>query len=854
MRDVSCFYAGKAAFERHLKDNGVDCASECLVTINAVGTMPDASVEIAKDIRSVLPRAKIRGLSSCLLRGEYTTTESGVLVTVSIMDKVQCDIALLDATGFDPDKMAKTVADLINGKDKPQLASVFFSSNAALLDKFVEKYNSYAGSVPLVGGIVTSSGKVTGFVFNEHGYTEDGIFLNVWYGADFHVNSIVVNNIAPISEVFEITKVDGQNILEISGKPVGEFVKENLGFDYSLATDINAVLTQFPLVLEDNNHVTRFLCYKNETGQFNILDGVSIKSGDKFRIGYQSRASFLDDCADLADKLDNIPCEKLVCLSCIARTQMFKKMHNAIIESLNPCNPLVMYMGGEIGCSNGTNIVCQGTIVYLTVSESKDSRSGAVDRSKYAEAVKSDAATEQLYINILQKRSSQLLSSKEHLLRQLLEKERSMTSEMFLDPDTGLYNSEKFKADSKERQFDKLCLVQIEKSAQLSNYLGKEEYLKYFVQNARLFEDKLTKDLFLNADADKTSIFLYQLDYSNIILAAPASVSDERFKDEMSNLFVEFGKHYAYNDMVCINDFFLVIGYDSELLDKAQLMASESASSSKRFSIYEERKVEDSNFEESMQILSAINYAIENDGVEPYFQPIFDNEANCTKKFESLMRIRGADGKMWMPNQFLPIAKEYHLYLQLSSVMINKVIELFSDRTEAVSINLSALDINSDAVTSMVFQLLQRIKNPQNIIFEIIESDAFEDMNRLSMFIERLRRYNVLIAIDDFGSGYSNLLEIVKLRPDIIKIDGEIIRHLLNDEVNRNIIDVIVFMAARFGVDLVAEYAESEQIQKFLAEKGIRYSQGYFFSKPMPFDRIDAYLAEERQKHGNANS
>ena len=206
-----------------------------------------------------------------------------------------------------------------------------------------------------------------------------------------------------------------------------------------------------------------------------------------------------------------------------------------------------------------------------------------------------------------------------------------------------------------------------------------------------------------------------------------------------------------------------------------------------------------------------------------------------------------ANGKLWFPNQFLPVAKEFRLYLQLSCAMINKVFDLFENREESVSINLSAIDINSEMVTGMIYDRLGTLKNPGHFIFEILESDAFEDLNLLSDFIAKLRTYGVMIAIDDFGAGYSNLLEIVKLKPDIIKIDGEIIKHLLHDEVNRNIIDVIIFLAKRFSVDLVAEYAESKELQEFLESKGIRYSQGYYFSKPLPYSQIDAYLESERR-------
>ena len=147
----------------------------------------------------------------------------------------------------------------------------------------------------------------------------------------------------------------------------------------------------------------------------------------------------------------------------------------------------------------------------------------------------------------------------------------------------------------------------------------------------------------------------------------------------------------------------------------------------------------------------------------------------------------------------------------------------------------------------MIFDRIEKLKHPENFIFEILESEAFSDQNILTGFIQKVREHHVKLAIDDFGSGYSNLLEIIKMRPDIIKIDGEIIKNLLNDPMNRQLMDVIIYMSNVFNVDLVAEYAESEDLQTFLMSKGIRYSQGYYFSKPIPYDQIDAYLESEKK-------
>ena len=179
--------------------------------------------------------------------------------------------------------------------------------------------------------------------------------------------------------------------------------------------------------------------------------------------------------------------------------------------------------------------------------------------------------------------------------------------------------------------------------------------------------------------------------------------------------------------------------------------------------------------------------------------------------------------------------------------MINKVFDLFENRKESVSINLSAIDISAPEVVRMIFDRIEKLKHPENFIFEILESEGFSDQNILTGFIQKVREHHVKLAIDDFGSGYSNLLEIIKMRPDIIKIDGEIIKNLLNDPMNRQLMDVIIYMSNVFNVDLVAEYAESEELQTFLMSKGIRYSQGYYFSKPIPYNQIDAYLESEKK-------
>lgn len=116
-------------------------------------------------------------------------------------------------------------------------------------------------------------------------------------------------------------------------------------------------------------------------------------------------------------------------------------------------------------------------------------------------------------------------------------------------------------------------------------------------------------------------------------------------------------------------------------------------------------------------------------------------------------------------------------------------------------------------------------------------------------FIHQVRSYGVKIAIDDFGSGYSNLLEIASLDPDYLKIDGELIHDFVNDRTKQIIVDTIVFMAGKLNLNIVAERVENKEIQDEIVKKGIAYTQGYYFSKPMKFTEFVEFQ-EKNQKIG----
>jgi EAL domain-containing protein (putative c-di-GMP-specific phosphodiesterase class I) len=133
---------------------------------------------------------------------------------------------------------------------------------------------------------------------------------------------------------------------------------------------------------------------------------------------------------------------------------------------------------------------------------------------------------------------------------------------------------------------------------------------------------------------------------------------------------------------------------------------------------------------------------------------------------------------------------------------------------------------------NFIINQLKEFDVAQNIIFEILESESIDNFKEVIEFIENVKAMGAKIAIDDFGSGYSNFHYLLKLKPDFIKIDGSLIKNLDNDEKAQIIVETIVAFAKKLDIKTVGEFVHSDSIFKKTKEIGIDQSQGFYLGKP----------------------
>ena len=239
--------------------------------------------------------------------------------------------------------------------------------------------------------------------------------------------------------------------------------------------------------------------------------------------------------------------------------------------------------------------------------------------------------------------------------------------------------------------------------------------------------------------------------------------------------------------------------------------------------------------EKIIQIKRTIRYALEHKNVIPFFQPICDKDG-AVIKYEALVRIvEFDDGKVNVvpPSEFLDISIKSGLYIEIAKEMLQQSLTEFSKRDEKISLNFLPKDFFNAHIMDMLLAFIKEFDSPQKIVIEITEQEGIEDFDRLVKVIEMLRHLGVLIAIDDFGSGYANYSHILIIKPDYLKIDGSLIKNILTDKDSRILVKNIINFCKDLGITTVAEYVENEALFKLLKEFGVDEYQGYYFGRPI---------------------
>jgi PAS domain S-box-containing protein len=275
-----------------------------------------------------------------------------------------------------------------------------------------------------------------------------------------------------------------------------------------------------------------------------------------------------------------------------------------------------------------------------------------------------------------------------------------------------------------------------------------------------------------------------------------------------------FGKEHLYEDAKC--------GLD-EAINKKTLIKYANDSSIQ----------EHIEAKKNMEVIKMVKIALDNYKIVSYFQPIINNKTKEIEKYESLVRLVDEDGNVLSPYAFLDISKKGSYYNKITHRVLENSFKILEHITTKISINLSSLDIEKEETREKLYSLFEEYKDDvSRIVFELLEDEEVKDFAVIKKFIKRVKKLGVKIAIDDFGAGYSNFERLLEFEPDILKIDGSLVKNIANDSYSRNVVETIVSFAKKQNITTIAEFVENEEIFNILNNLGVDYSQGYYFGEP----------------------
>lgn len=426
--------------------------------------------------------------------------------------------------------------------------------------------------------------------------------------------------------------------------------------------------------------------------------------------------------------------------------------------------------------------------------------------------------------NIIQY-SKQQQNMNRYLEEKVNEKTLELRRQLYIDTLTGLPNRFSLLNDIAYVSNGALIILNIDDFKEINDFYGHvagDQILKDFSNRlTSLFCDDFNVTINRLSGDEFTLLFMQKPSFENFIQITKKIISD-----------IEQTVFLYENSEIGIR---ITIGgsYDIDrALEKADIALKSAKKQQKPFLIYDENLNIEEQYKNNMEWVKKLKIAIKKSMIVPYFQPIFDNKSNKIVSYECLIRLIDDNANIVTPYQFLTIAKKSKLYSKLTKIMIDKSCKFFEHLDYDFSINLSVEDILNHETVEFIKYKITKYGVAKKIIFEILETEEIENYKEILHFINEMKELGCKIAIDDFGSGYSNFEYLLQLNIDYIKIDGSLIKNLGKDIHAQIVVETVVSFAKKLHLCVVAEYVHNEEVYAKVKELNIDRSQGFFLGEP----------------------
>ena len=244
-------------------------------------------------------------------------------------------------------------------------------------------------------------------------------------------------------------------------------------------------------------------------------------------------------------------------------------------------------------------------------------------------------------------------------------------------------------------------------------------------------------------------------------------------------------------------------------------------------------------------IISRLDRALDERRIRVFYQPIIRSESGKVCDVEALSRWMDPERGMLSPAVFIPVLENARLIYRLDLYVLDRILEnMLEQKAEGRgivphSVNLSRSDFDSCDIVEEIRQRVDRAGIPHEMLtIEVTESMVGSDFDFMKERIQRFQSLGFRVWMDDFGSGYSSLDVLQYIHIDLLKFDMRFMHRFEEGEESKIILTELIRMAENLGIETVCEGVETEEQAGFLRTVGSTKLQGYYFSKPVPFEEI----------------
>ena len=253
--------------------------------------------------------------------------------------------------------------------------------------------------------------------------------------------------------------------------------------------------------------------------------------------------------------------------------------------------------------------------------------------------------------------------------------------------------------------------------------------------------------------------------------------------------------------------------------------------------------------ERRRKVIMILKEKIADRSFEMYYQPIYSVADGEFCYAESLMRIPESPIGPIYPSEFIPIAEETGLIIDITYIMLDKVCRFISRLLQrgipiqAIHVNFSAVQFSQNDLMEKVLEIIRRNHTPMSAIkIEFTESTLAENTQVVSKFAVEMEKHGIKMGLDDFGTGYSNIATVINIPFGTVKLDKSLVWGSVENKKSALTVKNLSRTFQELGMTVIAEGVETEEQSRLIANFGIDQIQGFYYAKPMPEDQLEMFM------------